>query len=104
MSDTKKITADELDWEEPSQGRGIGGGYINPLCELIAGMRAALASRRGSWAVLDVCDKPTSASTRANALNKRQKSGDSRLIGLEFAARKMLDGGSKLYVRCAAAT
>lgn len=66
-------------------------------------MRAALAARRGSWAVLETFDKPAKASSYANALTKRAGNGDTRLTNLEFAGRKMLDtGGSKLYVRTTA--
>lgn len=73
------------------------------LCVHVSDMRAALSARRGSWAVLETYDKPTRASGVANALAKRAKNGDSRLLHLEFAGRKMLDGGSKLYVRLAPA-
>lgn len=80
-----------------------GGGYADRAAAQIAEMRAALASRRGFWAVLETFDKPNEASARGNALQKRREKGDSRLTGLEFAGRKMLDGGSKLYVRQAPA-
>lgn len=65
-------------------------------------MRAALMMRRGSWAILDTYEKAGTASSRANTLTKRRREGDSRLVGLEFAGRKILDGGSKLYVRATA--
>lgn len=95
----KKLTADDLYWEEPTRSR-IGGGYTETLCEQIGEMRAALASKRGSWAVLEACEKPNGASMRAATLGKKRDKGDSRLLHLEFAGRRMLDtGGSKLYVR-----
>lgn len=104
MTTKTKLSADDLEWEEPMRSR-IGGGYTETLCEQITEMRSALTTRRGSWAVLETCEKPNEASSRANALNKRrEKRGDSRLVGLEFAGRRMLDtGGSKLYVRAAPA-
>lgn len=97
-----KITAADLEWEEPSLSRS-GGGVADRQAGEIGEMRAALSSRRGSWAVLDTYDKPAEASARANALAKRRDKGDTRVIGCEFAGRKQLDGGSKLYVRLAPA-
>lgn len=64
-------------------------------------MRSALSSRRGQWAVLETFDKPNGASVCANSLSKRRGLGDSSLVSIEFAGRKMLEGGSKLYIRFA---
>lgn len=103
MPNTKQITADDLEWEEPQRSRA-GGGYTEELCVQIGEMRAALSSRRGKWAVIDTCEKHNAASTRANALNRKRDRGDSRLLGIEFAGRRDLEtGGSKLYVRAAPA-
>lgn len=102
MTTPTKITAADLDWEEPSISRNRGG-VCEKHCAQIGEMRSALATRRGQWAVLDTFEKPAQASAAANALAKRRDtSNDSRLAGIEVAGRKMLDGGSKLYVRMTA--
>ena len=62
-------------------------------------MRSALATRRGSWAVLATYETPNKASSVANGLAKVRERGDSRMLHVELAGRRMLDGGSKLYVR-----
>lgn len=92
----KRIAADDLEWEDlPGMRSGIIEGFMVTIGE----MRHALSTRRGQWAVVDVMPKPGSASSIANQLGKKRTAGDGRLAGLEFAGRKMLDGGSKLYVR-----
>jgi hypothetical protein len=100
MTTTNKLTANDLDWEEPSISRSRGG-LAARLSAQIGEMRAALSTRRGYWAVLETFDKPSTASAQANALGRRRARGESTLTGVEFAGRKMLDGGSKLYVRFA---
>jgi hypothetical protein len=96
---TRKITVEDLEWEDPAPSRS-GGGMGEKLATQIGEMRAALTARRGNWAVLDTFEKDTQASAFANQLSKRRNErDDSRLLGIEFAGRKMLDGGSKLYVR-----
>jgi hypothetical protein len=94
-----RLQAEDLEWEEPARSRRTGGA-IEALCEQVGHMRAALTSRRGAWAVLDIFDAPSRASSVAAALSKRRDvSNDSRLAGLEFAGRRAPDGKSKLYVR-----
>lgn len=83
MTAATKLTADDLEWEEPTPARS-GGGIAESLCVQVVAMRSALASAFG------------------NALTKKRPN-DSRLTGLEFAGRKQLDSDrSKLYVRAVA--
>lgn len=66
-------------------------------------MVPALRTRLEDWAVLDQYEGPTTASYRAGVLRKAFAESDTIEARLQFRAIKLLEGGSKLYVRLRAA-
>lgn len=104
MAKSDLLTADDLEWEEPHDGRGGGGwGACQRQAEEVKRMVPALRERVGQWAVLDTFEGPSTAPYRASRLKKIFAESETIEARLQFRALKQPNGGSKLYVRLRAA-
>lgn len=102
MPNPDLLTADDLEWEDPPARSAYRTAVMDQADE-VKRMVPALREGVGKWAVLDTFDGPTTAGYRAGKLKKLFAESETIEQRLQFRAIRLLEGGSKLYVRLRAA-